>query len=308
MAKMRIVHFDVDSALFPYLSGERYEFSLQKVSWVKNYSSIEAVSIKSQSKAEASTLDKLPKLKLLVTRTVGIDHLDLVECKKRRIAVYHLVDYGAHNIAEHTFALLLAGTRKIIAGYERVKSGQFNYRGLLGVSLHNKILGVVGTGKIGLAVIRLAAAFGMRVVAYDVVKNEQARVELGFSYVSFAKLLRDSDVITLHVPLLPETRRMINATAIKKMKPGVILVNTARGELIDETALVKHHKKFSFIGLDVLKNEAGFKKTSPLLKCKNIIITPHIAFYSDVSVKKIAAETTKCIANFCKGDISARVI
>jgi lactate dehydrogenase-like 2-hydroxyacid dehydrogenase len=165
----------------------------------------------------------------------------------------------------------------------------------MGVALKGKTLGVVGTGKIGLEVIKRANVFGMKVVAFDVFKNEQAAKELGFKYISLEDLASQSHIITLHAPLLDSTKHMINTHIIQKMKEGVILINTARGALIDTKALVNQSTKFRWIGLDVIENEDHFSKENPLLKLSNVIITPHIAFFSDESIKKIAEETERII-------------
>lgn len=301
---MRIVHLDIDKNFYPLISGEKYPFSVSEIKKVPKYSQIQGLTIKSQSKVNSKILSDLPNLKLLVTRTVGTDHINLDSCKKKNIAVYYLVDYGAFNIAEHTFALLLSGTRRIIDSQKEIKKGQFSYQNFLGFSLKGKTLGIIGTGRIGLEVIKLANAFGLKVVAYDVVKTR----EQGFKYVSLDELLSRSDVISLHVPLLPQTKYLINQAAIKKMKNGVILLNAARGELIKTADLIKNIKKFRFVGLDVLENETKFSKNHPLLKFANVLITPHLAFFTDASIKIIAQETQKCIENFVARDKTGRVV
>lgn len=304
---MRIVHLDIDQNFDSLITGEKYPFSLSEIKKVLKHSQIQGLTIKSQSKVNSKILSDLPNLKLLVTRTVGTDHINLDSCKKKNIAVYHIVDYGAFNIAEHTFALLLSGTRRIIDSQKIIKQGKFSYENFLGFSLKDKTLGVIGTGRIGLEVIKLAKAFEMKVVAYDVIKNEKAAQELNFEYISLAKLFLNSDVITLHIPLLPETKHLINNPSIKKMREGVILINTARGGLINTKDLIVNIKKFRFVGLDVLENEEKFNKNHPLLKFDNVLITPHMAFFTDASVKAIAEETQKCIENFKRGDKTGKV-
>lgn len=304
---MKIVHFDVDEYLDPYLSGEKRERPLQDADKKLNYSKIEAVSIKSLSKIDAKTLAPFQILKLIITRTVGTDHIDLEYCKEKGIAVYHILDYGSFNIAEHTFALMLSGARNIVSSQKEIHKGEFSYAHHLGVSLKGKTLGVVGTGRIGLEVIRRALAFEMNIVAYDVYQNEQARKELGFQYVSLEELAQVSDIITIHAPLLESTKHMINDAVIKEMKDGVILINTARGGLIDTNALIGTIKKFRFVGLDVIEKEDAFSKNHPLLSCDNVVITPHIAFFSDASVKKIAEETERLLKNYEQGNEDGKV-
>ena len=295
---MKTIHFDVDEHLAQYLSGDTRETSLQQLNNAEDYSQVEVISIKTSSKADASSLAQFTSLKLLVTRTVGTDHIDMDYCKERGIEVKNILDYGSFNIAEHAFALLLAGTRNIISTQKEIHSGTFTFQGHLGLALEGKTLGVVGTGRIGLEVICRANAFGMKVIAYDVYKNEKAREELGYHYVELEELAKESDIITLHAPLLDTTHHMINAAIIQKMKNGVVLINTARGELIDTSALIQSIQKFRGVGLDVLEGEKIFSKDHPLLKFNNVVITPHIAFYSDASVKKIASETMRLIDEY----------
>jgi len=297
---MCILHFDVDKNLGQYLKGNTSSLSLTKknLPQIKNKNEIEVISIKSQSSVDDFVLKQLPKLKLIVTRTVGLDHIDLVACKKRGVVVRNIVDYGAYNIAEHALALLLTGARNVVSSFTEVKKGIFSYKNHLGVCLKGKILGVVGTGKIGLELIKRIKAFEVNVIVYDVILNKQAAKDLGFEYVSLTQLLKTADFISLHVPLFPQTHHLIGEKEIKLMKNGVILVNTSRGEIIDTKALIKNIKKFKAVVLDVVEGEAKFSKKHPLLKYNNVIITPHIAFYSDDSVKKIAEETEKIIKNF----------
>ncbi|MDA1316954.1 MAG: NAD(P)-dependent oxidoreductase, partial [bacterium] len=281
---MHPIHFDVDEHLKKYLKGATRETSIQQLNNAEDYSKIEAISIKTGATANASTLAQFTNLKLLVTRTVGTDHIDMDYCKERGIEVKNILDYGSFNIAEHVFALLLSGTRNIISTQKEIHEGKFSFKGHLGLALEGKTLGVVGTGRIGLEVIRRANAFGMKVLAYDVYKNEEAQKELGYDYVELNDLAARSDIITLHAPLLDSTHHMINASIIELMKEEVVLINTARGELIDTDALISNIKKFRWIGLDVLEGERSFSTSHPLLTFDNVVITPHLAFYSDASV------------------------
>ena len=304
---MKIVHFDVDENLTKILAGTKHAYPLQDYTG-EDINEIEAVSFKLASTADKTTLARFGNLKLAITRTVGTDHIDLDYCKVSDIAVYHIVDYGSFNIAEHTFALLLTGARNIMAAQKEIQQGVFSYAHHLGVSLKGKKIGIVGTGRIGLEVIKRAKGFEMDVIAYDVVKNEKAQKEIGFDYVELEELAQYSDIISLHAPLMDSTRHMINESIIDKMKEGVILINTARGGLLDTKALIKYINKFRFVGLDVLEDEQVFTKDHPLLEYPNILITPHIAFYSDASVKKIAEETMRLYQNFESGSKDGRVV
>lgn len=305
---MKIIHFDVDSELDKYIDGEKYSYTLSEITDPGKFEDAEGITIKSLSNASRETLSLFPNLKLLITRTVGTDHIDLEYCKVRGITVRNILDYGAFNIAEHVFALLLAGTRNILHSQREIHNGIFSHVNYVGLALKGKTIGVVGTGKIGLEVIKRAIGFEMKVVAYDVFKNEKAASELGFPYVSLEELAKVSDVITLHAPLLESTKHMINGKVIELMKSGAILINTARGGLVDTNALVNHIKKFRWVGLDVLEGEQEFSKEHPLLQFSNVVITPHIAFFSDSSVKKIAEETIRHIKNFKEGKKESRVV
>ncbi len=292
---MKIAHFDVDEELKAHLQDDVYPYSIEEIRDIAAFKDIEAISIKSQTRINTELRTHFPSLKMLITRTVGVDHIDLDYCKANGIEVFHIVDYGAFNIAEHVFALLLAGTRNILHAQKGIQDGIFSFEGNLGIALKGKTIGVIGTGNIGLEVIRLANGFGMKVIAYDVTPRDHDETGLVFDYVSLEDVFTKSDIISLHAPLLDSTKHMINEEVISKMKEGVILINTARGGLIDTKALVANAAKFWWIGLDVVENEDSFTKDDPLLSLPNVVITPHIAFYSDESVKKIASETERIL-------------
>jgi D-lactate dehydrogenase len=305
---MKIIHFDVDAELDKYLNGEKYSYSLDEITSPEKFSQTDIITIKSIANAHKEQLSIFPNLKALITRTVGTDHIDLEYCKQKGIEVFNILDYGSFNIAEHVFALLLAGTRNILNSQHEIKSGIFSYNNHLGIALKGKTMGIVGTGKIGLETIKRAKGFEMNVVAYDVFKNEKAAKELEFLYISLEELATSADIISLHAPLLESTKHMINDRILERMKPGAILINTARGGLIDTNALVNHIKKFRWVGLDVLENEKEFSKDHPLLQFGNVVITPHIAFFSDASTKRIAEVTVEHIKNFKQGKKENRVV
>lgn len=252
----------------------------------------------------AENLRKLPKLKLLITRSAGFDHIDLVATRKLGIAVCNVADYGSHVIAEHTFALLLAATRNIVEGNQRAKSCDFCYQGLCGETLRGKTLGVVGVGKIGSKVCEIASrSFGMNVIAFDKFPDTKLAKKIGFKYVkSLTEIWKKSDIITLHTPLTRKTKHIVNTKAIAQMKTGVILVNTARGSLINTAALVKAIKagKFRRVALDVIENEKNPKVDKILLNLPEVIATPHIAFYADTSKAKMYCAAFESIEEFLK--------
>jgi len=304
---MRTVHFDVDSVFNDYFEGEKYSFPITEVTQVPKPEEIDIITIGAPSFINAQTLSPYKNLKLVITRSVGIDHLNLEDCRQCQVAAYHLEDYGSFNIAEHTIGLILAGVRNIVSCQKEIKQGIFSYTNFKGISLQGKTLGIIGTGKIGLETIKMAKVFGLNILAYDIVTNEQAVRELGFSYVSLDELLAKSDIISLHTPLTDQTKHMINKQTIAQMKDGVILINTARGGLVSTNDLVSSISKFRFVGLDVLEEEKSFTKDHPLLSFENVVITPHIAFLTDLSLERIALETQKCIDNFLSGNPQGRV-
>lgn len=292
---MHIIHFDIDEEVGKYLKGNKTTNSILSFQDEALCAEAECISIGHMAPINQNTLARFPRLRFFITRSVGMDHIDLAYCKSRGIEVRNIPDYGSFNIAEHAFALLLTGTRNILETQPEIHAGKFTFKGHLAFSLKGKTIGIVGTGRIGLEMIKRAKGFEMEVMAYDVYKNESAQKELGFQYVELDELLFRSDVISLHAPLLESTRHMINADAILKMKDGVVLINTGRGELIDTQALANSIAKFRFVGLDVVEGEKEFSKEHPLLAFKNVLITPHVAFYSDASVRKIGEETMRII-------------
>ncbi len=305
-----IVHFDIDKNVFPLLLGDRREteISAKTVFKIKDKEKITGITIKSQSTINSFVLDKFPRLKLIIARTVGLDNIDLKECKARDIAVYHIPNYGPQHVAQHAIALILTTARNIIPANNDTRKGSFSYKNFLGISMYGKTLGVIGTGKIGLEVIKIAKSLGMKIIAFDIYKNEIATKELNFNYVTLNKLLQLSDVITLHIPSTKETKYLLNSKNLKLIKKGAILVNTARGDLISTKDLLKQIKKFKAVCVDVVEDELNFSKNNPLLKYDNIIITPHCAFYTDESLKTIAKETLENIKRFEGGDRTNRVI
>lgn len=274
------------------------------------------------SKVDKATLDKLPNLKFIATMSTGFDHIDIEECKVRGIAVSTVPAYGENTVAEHAFALIFAIARRLVESVERVKEGNFSPVGLTGFDLYGKQIGVVGAGSIGTHVIRIAKGVGMDVIAYKRTPDPKLATDLGFRFVEMDELLRESDIITLHVPYSPETHHMINAESFAKMKDGVVIINTARGALIDTAALVAaiQSGKVGWAGLDVLEGETMIKeehellhKDMPnedlkmiiedhmLLSNPKVLITPHNAFNSSEALQRILNTTAENILNFLAG-------
>lgn len=256
------------------------------------------------SRFTADILRDLPKLRLLCTRSVGSNHIDIAACQRQGITLCNVPDYGSHVIAEHVFALLLSTLRHVDAAGRKVREGNFDYHGLRGMALLGKTIGIIGTGKIGRRVATIARGFGMRVLAVDKCRILELQQHERVQYVDLPTLLRESDVISLHVPSLPETQHLINDDTIGRMKNGVILVNTARGELIDSEALLRAVRsgKIAHALLDVLEREKDFAWNRELIEHPSVVVTPHIAFYADQSMARMYAECFASIRQFLAGE------
>ncbi len=255
-------------------------------------------------------LAKLPKLRLIATRSVGHDHIDTNACAARGITVCNVPDYGSHVIAEHVFALLLSTLRHIREGDERTEGGTFDYHGLRGMALKGKTLGILGTGKIGRKVAKIAFGFEMTILATDQCRTVELETELGVRYVSLEELLKESDILTLHVPATPETEHLFDTKAFSRMKDGVVLINTARGSLIDSEALLSalESGKVSKALLDVLEHEQNFGENKALIRHPNVVTTPHVAFYADDSMRNMYIDATMSIRQWMDGKKPEHVI
>lgn len=268
-------------------------------------------------------LAAMPKLKLIATRSTGYDHIDLKACSSRGIVVCNVPDYGSETVAEHSMALILALAKKLVPSIERTRRGDFTLDGLRTFDLENKVLGIVGLGKIGSHAAKMARSFGMRVIAYSPHADEALAKKLHCRLVDLDELLAKSDIISLHAPLTPDTRHMINEKTIAKMKDGVILINTARGGLVDAKALVAalDSGKIAAAGLDALEEECNIKEERQLLspqfagECDlkavlanhillnkpNVIITPHNAFNSKEALERILDTTVENVNSYLEG-------
>jgi D-lactate dehydrogenase len=270
----------------------------------------EVLSIFVASKLTRETLMRFPNLKFIATRSTGFDHIDLVACKERGIQVASVPAYGERTVAEYAFALLLALSRRVYDGVYRVKHlGEFSSENLTGFDLFGKTLGIVGTGKIGYHVAVIAKGFGMDVVASDLKENPELVSNYQVKYLPLEELLAQSDVITLHAPYLPATHHLLNSENISKIKKGAVLINTARGALVETVALVEALSSGQLAGaaLDVLEEEGFVSEEmeiieSPhpkaeqlrtvladhqLMGLKNVLVTPHNAFNTQEALDRI---------------------
>lgn len=282
----------------------------------------EIVSVFIYSALTAALLRRLKPLRLVATRSTGFDHIHLATCRARRIAVANVPSYGDNTVAEHTFALILALSRNIHKAYVKTIKGDFSLAGLQGFDLKGKTLGVVGAGHIGLHVVKMAKGFGMNVLVSDVRRNAFLSEVLDFTYAPLDSLLAKSDIVSLHIPYTPSTHHLMDRRTFGLMKRGALLINTARGGLVDTEALVEALDAgiVGGAGLDVLEGEELVKEERQLLSKdfpkeklatalrnhillhrENVVITPHIAFDSKEALIRILETTVGNIRSFLGG-------
>ena len=289
----------------------------------------EIVSVFIYSALDAQALEQLPQLKLIATRSTGFDHIDVAYCRAHGIAVCNVPSYGENTVAEHVFALLLGLSHRLPEAVNRARTGNFSPEGLEGFDLSGKTFGVVGTGNIGRHAIRIAKGFGMDVIACDVNPDAELARELGFRYAPLEDLLSEADVVSLHVPATPETENMLADAAFARMKDGVVIVNTARGSLIDSAALIRALRsgKVAGAGLDVLPEEPLIREEAELvssafsaqhdlrnlvanhvlLNMPNVIVTPHSAFNTREAIARIVETTVGNIEAYLLGKPRNRI-
>jgi D-lactate dehydrogenase len=301
----------------------------------------EVVSVFISEKIDASFLEAHPGVRLIATRSTGCDHIDLDVCAGRGVMVVNVGNYGENTVAEHTFALILALSRRLRDSEKAVRTGRFSRERLRGFDLRGKTLGVVGAGRVGLHVIRIGIGFGMQVIAYDAQPHPFYSELLDFRYVSFEQVLRESHVITLHVPLNSTTRHMINRETLALCRSGLLLINTARGALMDSGAIIEalDTERLAGVGLDVIEDERVFRggatkilgekiaervrsasapvsrEPSPqrlaefsklvvhnrLLNRPKVVLTPHVAFNSNEAMERLNKLTVDNIRNYLQG-------
>jgi D-lactate dehydrogenase len=268
-------------------------------------------------RADASVIEALADggTRLIALRCAGYNNVDLRAAAARRIAVARVPAYSPYAVAEHTVALMLALNRHTARAVARVRDGNFALDGLLGFDLHGKTVGVIGTGRIGVATIAILRGFGCRVLTFDPAPSQAAR-DLGAEAATLDRVLAESDVVTLHCPLSPATHHLIDADAIARMKRGVMLINTSRGALLDARAAIEALKTghLGYLGLDVYEEEADlfFEDLSGrvlqddvfarLLTFPNVIITSHQAFFTHEALTAIATTTLENIRAFAAGE------
>ncbi len=292
----------------------------------------EVISTFVSSAVTAEMIEKLPKLKLIACRSTGFNNIDLAAAEQRGVIVTNVPTYGEYTVAEYSFALLLHLSRAIGPAVQAVQNHKAAEPAKLrGFDLHGKTIGIVGTGKIGQQIARIANGFNMHVVAYDLFPKDELATDFHFTYVGLDELLSNSDIISLHVPYSPENHHFIDESKLRQMRPSAIILNTARGELIDTKALLEalKDKRLAGAGLDVLEGEklldtdeelqllrSDLKPSMlkldadihELAKLPNVIITPHNAYNSIEAVDRINQTTCQNIIKFWYGETPNKVV
>ena len=324
MEKTKIIFFDIkdyDKEFFKkYEKDYNFEMTFLKVRLTEETANLtkgyDIVCGFANDNINKETIDIMAEngIKLLAMRCAGFNNVSLKDIHNR-FKVVRVPAYSPHAIAEYTVGLILAVNRKIHKAYVRTREGNFSINGLMGFDLDGKTAGIIGTGKIGQILIKILKGFEMKVIAYDLYPNQKAADELGFEYVSLDELYAKSDIISLNCPLTKDTQYMINRRSMLKMKDGVILVNTGRGQLIDSADLVEalKDKKIGAVALDVYEEEENYffeDKSNQvieddilgrLLSFYNVLITSHQAYFTKEAVDAITVTTLNNIRDFVEG-------
>jgi D-lactate dehydrogenase len=282
------------------------------------------VSLFTGDDASENVLKKLNAIGVenIALRSAGFNNVDLKKASELGIKVARVPAYSPYAIAEHTLALILALNRKLIKAHNRVREQNFSLNGLTGFDLNGKTVGVIGTGKIGTVLVKILHGFGCNIIAQDVFEDKNLIDKYGVKYVDCETLCKQADIISLHVPLIPSTKHLINAKHIKLMKKGVMLINTSRGGLVDTKAVIKGLKseKIGYFGMDVYEEEEGlfFEDHSEdilqddviarLMTFKNVLITSHQAFLTETALTNIADTTIYNLDCFEKQALSGNEV
>lgn len=334
---MRIAFFEITQAeeinfFRQTLPDHELFFSDQplKIDSLPAEKNFDLISVFVNSKVDADTMNAFPNLKGIFVRATGFDNIDISFAEQKNIIICNVPAYGSHTVAEFTFGLILTLTRRINEAVSRTKiERKFSFAGLRGTDLYGKTIGVIGTGKIGSNVIKIAGGFEMNILAYDAYPNQALANSLRFKYVSLEEVLKSSDIITIHVPYNPQTHHLLNSNNIPLIKKGALLINTARGAVVETSALFQAllQKQLNGAALDVLEEEGELKEEIELLardavpeqdykilleeqvltSLPNFIITPHMAFYTKEAEESIRKTTLLNIQGFLSGNLENAV-
>lgn len=267
-------------------------------------------------KADAETINKLSVngVKLITLRCAGFNNVDINAAREKNISVLRVPAYSPDSVAEHALALILTLNRKTHKAFNRIRENNFSLEHLMGFNLNGKIVGVIGTGRIGSVFSEIMLGMGCKVIAYDISESEELMAK-GVRYTSLEELLIESDIISLHCPLNPHTHHLINKEAFSKMKTGVMLINTCRGGVIDTKEAIRALKsqKLGYLGIDVYEQEENlfFRDLSDqivnddvisrLISFPNVLITAHQGFFTEEAMTQIAMQTIQNISDFEAG-------
>lgn len=317
----------------PHLDSKHYSATLTaaNISTDNIDPDVEVVSVFADSHVTKEMIEQMPNLQLLACRSTGFNNIDLDAAFEHGIAVVNVPNYGSNTVAEYAFAMLLTLSRKLPQVMEQTRAGHLRHEDLRGTDLAGKTLGIIGTGKIGLKMAEIAKGFGMKLRGYDPYPNHAQANKLGLTYSSLTELVEYSDVISLHAPYSKENHHLIDVSVLARCKPGAILINTARGELVDTKALVLalQENQLAAAGLDVLEDEQLMDHSEEMLllradhvddeklqhsleistleRMPNVIVTKHNAFNTIEAVSRINDTTLQNINNFYNGQTSNQV-
>lgn len=334
---MKVVYFDVENFEEDFLREKSagYDFYLESNPLTElgkinpQYLDADVISVFTTSRVSRKVLEQFKNLKLIALRSVGFNHIDIDCCKSRNITVESSPNYGSITVAEFALALLLDTARKVTFSYNEYRASRIEPKSLMGVELFGKTAGIAGLGAIGAEFARIAHGLGMNILAFDKFEKDEMKVKYNVEYTDYDTLLEKSDFISIHAPLTKENYHMFNAESFKKMKNTAILVNTGRGELIDNQALYNAllNGEIAGAGLDVLENEEtlgtfddafGINRldkvtlertliNSRLFLLDNVVITPHTAYNTKEAVQRILETTISNINAFAQGRIQNQV-
>ena len=311
------------------LINAKYNFDLEFFDFMLNESTVrlaehcEVVCIFVNDNGSRKVLEKLAALgvKIVALRCAGFNNVDLKAAQELGIQVVRVPAYSPEAVAEHTIGLMMTLNRRIHRAYQRTREANFSLEGLIGFNMHGRTVGVIGTGKIGIAVMRILKGFGMNILAYDPFKNPVVE-ELGGQYVELDELYAKSHVITLHCPATPENYHLLNREAFAKMKDGVMIVNTSRGSLIDTQAAIDalKQRKIGALGMDVYENERDLffeDKSNEVIQddifrrlssCHNVLLTGHQAFLTEEALTNIADVTLSKVYKLKSGKVCENIV
>jgi D-3-phosphoglycerate dehydrogenase len=260
------------------------------------------IAIVGWTKLTEEIIDSAKRLKMVSIWATSCHYVDVKATVKRGIVVTHVPGYATEAVAEYVFTLLLAAIRKLRLADEHVRRGDFDWRPFGGRELAGKTLGIIGTGSIGCRVAEIAKAFKMQILGFDKYPNVKRAEEIGMKYVDLYTLLKESDVVTLHVTLTSETERMIGKKEIDAMKRGAVIINTSQGRVIDEKAMIDSLEsgKLSYAGLDVFEEEPP-SKDNPLFKLDNTVLSPHVGFHTVEAAKRCSDICVDNVLKFVEG-------